>query len=318
MIAKPLISEKEAQFLTSLLEENKIRKGILEIGSYSCEGSTPVFVEHVKKYGGSLHCVDLFQEQAFEERCHTILEGITSKVMKGYSIDLAEKNTDIFQFAFIDGDHGYPRLLPNKKQSGVACDILAWNSFLEVGGIVAFHDYTGNPTTYGTTKYLPIEYAVDSLCAPPFYEYIGHVDRIIALRKIRSGVLCHMHRPKRAPETYRNKWKLLDDIQRSGEGLTIFGFPLASARVIDSIRCSLPELSNLSYCGINEEELQLNSPVVHINKDKMLGSNGIIITAGTPPEEEELLQFLGSGNESRFITFMEWFGWHHVGRYGYL
>jgi hypothetical protein len=317
MDAKSLIDENETQFLRSLLQESNARRDFLEIGSYSGDGSTSLFVEYIRKCGGSLHCVDLFQNQAFEERCRVLLDGIDSKILKGYSAELAEKNTNTYQFMFIDGDHGYPRLLPNKKQSGVACDILAWNSSLEVGGIIAFHDYTGNATTYGSTKYLPIEYAVDSLCAPPFYECIGHVDRIIALRKLRTGVLPHTHRPKRAPEAYRNKWKLLDDIQRSGGDVTVFGFPLASARVIDSIRCSLPDLSSLSYCGMNDTELQLNSPVASIKKDKLLSSNGTIITAGTPPEEEELLQLLGSENESRCITFMEWFGWHHVGRYGY-
>ena len=322
---KPLIDEEESQFLMQLLSVNGIRGNILEIGSYSCDGSTPIFVGHIRKHDGMLHCVDIFSDQSFEEKCRKLLKGLDARVFKGYSVELSAKSDTIYQFAFIDGDHGFPRVLPNNRQSGVACDLLAWHPRIKIGGIVAFHDYTGDQETYGNIKYLPIEYAVDTLCTTPYYEFIGKVGSIIAFRKLRDGVLFHTHRLKCAPAQYRDKWRLLDTIRPYGRNITVFGSQSAATRVVESLNQTYLNLLKISFCNMNVGDAKdvrntdLDIGYTVFRRD-MLASDDLIITAGTVKEEEQLLKCLNeeeSGLE-RCVTFMEWFGWYHLGRYGYL
>lgn len=319
MEAKPLISPAEAKLLIDLLDTHNIRGNILEIGSYSCDGSTLIFTEHIREHGGSLHMADLFCIDGFEERCRTAAEGIDARILKGFSAELASDCSSRYQFAFIDGDHGFPRILANGHQSGVACDITAWHQHLEVGGIMAFHDYTGDKDNYGEAKYLPIEYAVDSLCAPPLYEFAGRAEKVIAFRKIRDGVLMHTHKPKKAPAAYRDTWQLLDEARASGQPVTLFGSDAACQRVAESFLTAFPGGHPLAYCPLGDEGSVPNVNGLAISQDELFGGTDIVITAGTAPEEKQILELLdATASDIRPVTFMEWFGWFFLGRYGYL
>lgn len=321
MEAKPLISPKEADFLLKLLGGINTPCNILEIGSYSCDGSTPIFTQHIRKHGGSLHMADLFLDECFESRCRETTKGIDAYIFKGYSAELASGCTCSYQFAFIDGDHGYPRILANGHQSGVACDVIAWHPHIAVGGFVVFHDYTGDFENYGEAKYLPIEYAVDSLCFSPFYEFAGRSEKVIAFKKCRDGVLVHTHKPKKAPTSYRDAWRLLDSISSHACPVTVFGTPSAIQRVVQTFMTAFPVAPRLLNCLFNGTDFPKNSidSIPLIRLDELFKMSRIVILAGTVQEELEMLALLQTSHpNTRPITFMEWFGWFFLGRYGYL
>lgn len=319
MVAKTLLSPEETTCLMELLESNSTRGNILEIGSYSCDGSSVVFAEHVRENGGSLYMADLFCIDGFEERCQALVEGLDAHILKGFSAELARGCDTTFDFMFIDGDHGFPRFLANGHQSGVACDITAWHNALNVGGIMAFHDYTGDESTFGQIKYLPIEYAVDSLCAAPLYEFAGKAGRVIAFRKLRHGELIHTHKPKKAPVEYRDKWERLDRIPGSSGCISLFGTPVACERVATSIRQAIPDAS-IAYCPLEQGSAGVCG-CSSVDQETMFASGDLVITAGTAPEEERIMDILADTpvmGDKRHISFMEWFGWFFLGRYGYL
>ena len=121
---------------------------IVEIGS--CEGRSAAYMADALHDAyfmhGQIHCVDLWDlgkgvtpskhssksaEQRFYKNLNNL--GLMPYITphKGYSSQVARSWSAPISLLFIDGDHTF---------QGCLSDFLAWNRYVRVGGVIAFHD----------------------------------------------------------------------------------------------------------------------------------------------------------------------------------
>lgn len=299
-----LITGEERAFLEFLVNENPVKGDIVEIGTYSGDGSTSIFLEHIERTGGQLFALDLYLIDGLLDKVQAMFEGRNAETVQGYSAKLGMDWKTSVDFLFIDGDHGYPRLLPNGHESGVALDVINWHPHLKSGGILAFHDYTGSATTFGQSKYLPIEYAVDGLLWQPGYESLGREGRIVAFRKKEPHTLYFRHHPKKVPADYLEAWQRLGSLERATE-VVVFGAGPSAARVRGYAECVWGDSRGVSIID---------------PANGVLSGDHVYLIAGSPSEEEAAMQQLEAAGLKRhhdFMTFMDFCGWFHLGRLGY-
>lgn len=157
----------------------------LEIGSYigasSCYLAAALSIQ-----GGHLFCVDTWENQTMPEgERNTYNEfvnntsGVSNYItpIKKNSKDLIDSDVSVpINLVFIDGDHSY---------LGVKNDYEKVYSWIIGGGILAFHDCM---YFQGVSKI--IGYAL----ASGNWQFGGHIDNLLWLRKIEKGILEFPHR----------------------------------------------------------------------------------------------------------------------------
>lgn len=127
---------------------------IAEVGSCAGRGSTRLFIEHVRKHGGELVCVDnweIGQHTGWvldnEDLYRLFLSNVRifggtrfTQVLKMTSEDGAKRFPDgHFDLVFVDAGHDY---------ENCKADILAWRSKVRPGGILFGHDYRDHARYY--------------------------------------------------------------------------------------------------------------------------------------------------------------------------
>jgi len=307
-------------YLKELLEQFEIRGSVAEIGYFEGEGSTRIFMDHVAVHGGNFYSMDIFPTKRFyrkaqDELCHSNTMAIKgSSVMTGITWE-REK----LDFLFIDGCHDFPHIEANGEQSGVALDILAWNQHLNVGGILAFHDYTGNDNSFGLSEMLAVEHAVDSFVTEPIYSLIGTDSTIKAFRKEHDGVLFPIYKPKRVPDTYRGAWDSLSAGQKDMKEFLIYGAGATAKHVLDCIRdvWGIDAKVQFTDSFTTERGNMFGCEKIPLEEVKTYTSTIVI---GSIFEEEigETLKGMGKSEATDFYGMYDFVGWCNVGRYGYL
>jgi predicted O-methyltransferase YrrM len=133
-----LVADLGAQFPT-----------IVEVGSWLGSGSTRILIEHVKRFGGRLHCVDTWEgspgiaRHAEIREAYDIYESFWENVRRAGGADCVEAHRlpsteaassfadGSLDMVFIDADHAFDR---------VSADIRAWQPKLRSGGLLCGHD----------------------------------------------------------------------------------------------------------------------------------------------------------------------------------
>jgi len=318
--ASALIAAEEAVFLRELLAGMPAAGDIVEIGTHSGDGSTPIFLEHAAKTNARLFALDLFLSQDFKRKVEAMIAGTNAEMVQGYSAEIGRTWAKEVAFVFVDGDHGYPRTLPNGHESGVAYDILAWHPWLRVGGIMVLHDYTGDANTFGQSSFLPIEHAADGLLNEPRYRFLGKVGTLAAYEKLSQGFLYPSHRPKAAAAAYRETWNVLDAKSRAPSRVIVFGEGPAVARVRECLARSFRSVEVLlADFSIPSGGVEIDG-LAGIPAESLKRRAEFIIAAGNVDEERNALEYFDTQRlvrGERYATYMDFLGWHHLGRYGY-
>jgi hypothetical protein len=306
--------EQNVRYLKTLLEKYKIRGNVAEIGYFRGEGSTPVFLEHVATHGGMFYSMDLFRDERIQEQCRQQFSGYPAEPVPGYSVEVGMNwDKGKLDFLFIDGDHGFPRVSKEGNQSGVALDVMVWNDVLNVDGVLAFHDYTGTKWQYGKVSLLAVENAVDSLCQPPFYEYIGRQGSIVSFQKKRECVLHPFPKYKKAPDCCIDSWCELSREKLSNEVL-VWGTGDSGKQVADillqlngDVKISFTESSAVEY-GTAFSRYPL------IPLEAALQFRGDIIIASIHEQAiSETLENAGRKHITDYYKYYEFVGWYFVG-----
>lgn len=307
-------------YLKELLEEFEIRGSVAEIGYFQGEGSTRIFLDHVAVHGGNFYSMDIFPTKRFylkaqEELCHA-----NTMAIKGASVAIGRTwEREKLNFLFIDGCHGFPHIEADGEQSGVALDILAWNQHVNVGGVIAFHDYMGDDSSFGLSEMLAVEHAVDSLVTEPFYSLIGIKSTIKAFRKERDGVLFPIYKPKRIPDTYRDAWSSLNANQADVKEFLVYGAGATAKHVLDCIRDVWGTDVKVQFTDSFTTESGNMFGCEKIPLEEVKTFTGTIVI-GSIFEEEigETLKGMGKSEITDFYGMYDFVGWCNVGRYGYL
>ena len=130
-------AEKIVLFQTALCLPN--RCNALEVGSY-LGASAYVIGEAIRGLGGTLHCVDTWQNQAMDEPERDTWNQFTSNTCglaatlvphRGLSVEVSRELSVALDFLFLDGDH---------SEEAVESDLSAWLPKVKPGGVVAMHD----------------------------------------------------------------------------------------------------------------------------------------------------------------------------------
>lgn len=306
------------KYLKELLEHFAITGNIAELGTFEGEGSTPILMEHVHKNGGIFYSFDLFPDEEVYQKVRTKLDFPNAHTIRGYSVEAGLAFHDKLDFLFIDGDHGFPRTASDGRQSGVALDILAWHPRLNIGGILAFHDYTGNEKEYGLPSLMAVEHAVDSLCRSPVYEYVGSQGSILAFRKLRDDVLYPMHVHKAPSASIRHSWDRLQQEQEQYTKYLVFGTGETSFQVLNILlELHGPELDVMFTSSFTTDAGTIwgSYPLHPFNKEL---TKERILVLGTILEKEVWSFIADTGVEQKACYgFYEFISWCHIGRYGY-
>jgi len=122
---------------------------VLELGRIYREYNPKLAVEIGVYYGGSLQiwlensyqgCTVIGIDPDPKPRSYEIPEGVTLKLVNGYSTDPAYikrmKEIGPIDFLFIDGDHSY---------EGARADFENYGPLVRTGGVIAFHDIRPHP-----------------------------------------------------------------------------------------------------------------------------------------------------------------------------
>lgn len=309
------------KYLETLLEQFEVRGSVAEIGYFQGIGSTPVFLNHIARHGGVFYTMDIFPDDRYYERALEQLHFENTHVLKGSSVEIGREWTgEKLDFIFIDGDHGFPRIDPDGMQSGVALDILAWHPFLKPGGVMAFHDYSGNSTAYGEHSLLAVEHAVDGYMVEPYYSFIGYdpATTIKAFRKEREGVLTFMHRRKQAPASSVQAWQHLDVHRQDMTDFLIYGTGSAAKHVMDCILAEWGSSARISFTQSSATEAggAFGCPVLPLAEVSAF-EGSIVIGSIYEKEIGEILKGLGKQSLDDYYGFYEFVGWCHVGRLGF-
>ncbi len=120
--------------LCELVETYRPRRAV-EIGTY-CGASAIPIAQRLQKWGGTLLCVDIWQDVAILTECrrNIIAAGVGNMVFMRHSdsLDAARHWVGQLDFIYIDGDHSY---------ESVRADVRAWWALLKSGGIICGDDY---------------------------------------------------------------------------------------------------------------------------------------------------------------------------------
>lgn len=134
------------QILTQL---NAPKPTIVELGSWLGTGSTEILIDHVRQYGGRLHCVDTWQGSSGVERHSEILasydvfgsflENVSRfggaawvEAHRNNSLEASTEFKDAsVDMVFVDADHRY---------DAVRSDLLIWLPKIRPRGIMCGHD----------------------------------------------------------------------------------------------------------------------------------------------------------------------------------
>jgi predicted O-methyltransferase YrrM len=156
-VQKPLYLDEYPSFgdfdraaLVMILDELKTESPtIVEIGSWLGTGSTQILLDHVKRHGGRLYCVDTWQGSPAVQghvdmlATYDVYQSFVENVRRAggeacvepylmSSTDAASQFSDAsVDLVFVDGDHKY---------DAVRSDIKMWLPKIKVGGIICGHD----------------------------------------------------------------------------------------------------------------------------------------------------------------------------------
>lgn len=317
--AGSLIADTEKAFLAGLLKDHEITGNIVEIGTYSGDGSTRTFLDHVDRNGGTLYALDIYLIDGFLEKVEAMFDGHNGETVKGYSAQLGMEWDKPVDFLFIDGDHGYPRVLPSGDESGVAMDLINWHPHLRSGGIVAFHDYTGNQESYGKSKYLSIEYAVDGYCRQPGYEYLGREGCIVAFKKTKQHSLYFRHCLKKADEDYRDSWHRLGKVSNRSQ-IVICGNGPSANRLAEYVEWVWNDSVPVKIADPMNRPMDAGEGRFFIAFEEAVKEDTLFLIAGSHTEEEGVMNIFeekGLGRHQDYVKFMDFCGWFHLGRLGF-
>ena len=304
------------QYLKELLDQHKIAGRIAEIGTLAGEGSTRVFLNHVLRNGGELYAIDIFPDPDIFQKITDRLDSPNTEAIRGYSVDVAKDWAKQLDFLFIDGDHGFPHITKNGHQTGVMLDILAWHLHIKPGGILAFHDYTGNQTHFGEVSLLAVETAVDCLCNLPAYQLIGKKGSIIAFRKLDDILLVPQYKPKIPADDYRTAWQKLDQIAPHTSDIIIYGTGGGAKYVYDSIVMHWPRLPKITFTDSFVTERGTGyggNPVIQFTE--ICATDALIVIGSL--DEQEIMEILNQSGRQHLVHYFKHFefvGWCHLNK----
>lgn len=306
------------EYLRELLEKNNITGTIAEIGSFDGQGSTDILLEYALAHNSDFFAIDTFPDAALHDQVRRKLSLPNTHAIQGYSVDIGRSWQKPLEFLFIDGDHGFPHITPNGSHSGVVLDILSWHPHVAIGGILAFHDYTGSDTHYGEGSLVAVEAAVDSLCFPPAYEYIGRQGQIVAFRKLRDMVLYPRCRLKKPAADYAPAWGRLNAIAAGIEHIVIYGTGGGAKYVYDAIitnwpAACLPAITFTDSFTISQKLLWDGRPLVPFAE--VVDTPALFVVGSL--HEKEIMQILerhGKKNLHNAFLHFEFISWCHIGR----
>jgi len=152
----PSFSPFDRVALTLLLESLPRRPlRLLEVGSWLGNGSTQVFIEHLKSTGGCLYCVDTWMGTPNVDRHREIVqkydvfgtfreavacsgaESMVKALVMSSADAAAVISNQTFDLIFIDADHSY---------EATRTDISLWRNKVAPDGILCGHDCEVRPT----------------------------------------------------------------------------------------------------------------------------------------------------------------------------
>lgn len=305
-------------YLNELLTEHKVRGSVAEIGYFEGEGSTRVFLDHVAEHGGVFYSMDMFYTNKFYRRAQEELCHSNTMAIKGPSAETGRTwDREKLNFLFIDGCHDFAHVEPDGLATGVSLDITAWHEHLNVGAILAFHDYTGDDESYGSSEMLAVEYAVDSLVTDPFYSVLGTDSTIKAFRKERDGALIPKHRPKLVPDAYRSTWDSLTTHQNDMDEFLIYGAGATAKHVLDCIRLVWGEKANIQFTDSFTTESGELFGCKKIPLAEVQTYTGTIVIGSIFEDDiSKTLKGMGKSEATDFYGMYDFIGWCNVGRHG--
>lgn len=304
-------------FLKDLLLANKVSGAVAEIGTLAGEGSTKVLLDYAKSMGTAFYAVDSFTNNIYYKKVLTQLEQVPrAEAVKGLSAEIGKTWDRPLDFLFIDGDHNFPHLSPEGLQTGAVFDIMAWHPHLNTGGILAFHDYHGTDTHYGLVDLLGVEYAIDTLCAPPVYRRVGRLGSIIAFKKMSDGLLFPRVKGKQVPDDYKPAWQALNDSADKFPRIIIYGTGSSAKYAYDAICLrwgeQVPEIVFTDSFTEHPTRIFGGHPVVPY-RDLVNKSGCWVIASLFEKEIREVMHAAGKKHLADYYTLFEFVGWCHIG-----
>lgn len=305
------------EYLIELLRQHHVSGNIAEIGTFHGDGSTQLLMEYALERHCHFFAIDIFLDDAVYQKITRQLSEPQCRAIKGPSVTVGQNWPEDrkLDFLFIDGDHGFPHITKTGSETGVMLDILTWHPHLNPGGILAFHDYTGTDSHYGEISLLAVEVAVDSLCRPPAYKFLGRRDSIIAFQKTGTHVLAPAMRLKKAVPPYAAAWERLN---RLGDlpPLIIYGTGGGAKYLLDSIltnQIPFPEIIFTDSTTQRATTVFADYPL--LPKEEALLRDGIVVSGSLYEEEiQKILEQHGLIHLKNYFNHFEFIGWCHVGR----
>jgi hypothetical protein len=302
------------EYLKELLDEYSVKGAVAEIGTDAGEGSTKVLFNHVRDKGGAFYAIDIFPDEQKYDKVKKQLHLPNTHALRAYSVDAAKSWDKKLDFLFIDGDHNFPHLTPDGRQTGVVVDILAWHPHIQKNGILAFHDYYGSDTHYGKVELLGVEYAVDAFCHVPAYRWIGRKGTIMAFQKAGDHLLVPQFRPKIVPAEYRSIWQTLSRMATDIETIVIYGTATSAKYVYDAVCLRWPQKPQILFTDsfVQEEGVLFGgNRVLPFEQAKSLKALWVIGSLF----EEEIVKNLHANQKRHlqdYFKLFEFVGWCHM------
>ncbi|MDZ7330977.1 MAG: class I SAM-dependent methyltransferase [candidate division KSB1 bacterium] len=138
-IPEPMCSSPQPEFLYALAKSVPADGTIVEIGT--CAGKSLISMAMARRAinGTPVHSIDIEKHPLIDNYIDAAGVRDWTDLIIGESTKVAQHWSHPIDLLFIDGDHRY---------IGVKRDILAWQKWVKMNGMVAFHDYgdgTGVP-----------------------------------------------------------------------------------------------------------------------------------------------------------------------------
>ena len=301
-------------YLREILNDNNIFGCLGEIGTDTGEGSTRVIWDYAQKHESTFFAVDTFTDDSKYHNVKNQLKSPYASVYKGFSTEVAKNWKDLINFLFIDGDHNFPHISPKGYQTGVLYDILAWHPFLAIGGIMAFHDYTGSDSEYGRMELIAVEYAIDTLMNQPTYRKIGQKGSIIAFQKTGDYLLTPRIKRKKISKSIENIWNHLDDIFSHTSKVIIYGTGASAKYTYDSLLQSFSDLPEIIFT----DSFTIEKGVVFDSRKRIplhdldLADATIVIGSLFEKDIRKQLDKLGKIHLKDYCNLFEFVSWCHL------
>lgn len=128
--------DQQPEFLYRLSSRAGKRGEIVEIGTFRGKSTIAIAFGQQETGGRPIVTIDPVEHPDLDDNLK--LAGVDSFVVRitERSSTVAKRWTKPIELLWIDGDHSY---------IGVAIDLRSWCRFVMPGGLVALHDYPGNP-----------------------------------------------------------------------------------------------------------------------------------------------------------------------------